>query len=127
MSQNLSEKKAGSEAVVTVVDNDSLSLRHVDDAKLAELGYKSEFKREFSVRLISWYFACFYTFHDEPALRNGCVRVFHHGRRGFSILDAILWTCQRYVQSFLDAKYPQFHSPQVAMSAGYLFYLLYPT
>lgn len=27
--------------------------RHADDAKLAELGYKSEFKREFSVSLCS--------------------------------------------------------------------------
>lgn len=27
-------------------------LRHADDIKLAELGYKSEFKREFSVSLI---------------------------------------------------------------------------
>lgn len=27
-------------------------LHHADDVKLAELGYKSEFKREFSVSLI---------------------------------------------------------------------------
>ena len=32
------------------IDNDSqLSVRHADDALLAELGYKSEFRREFSV------------------------------------------------------------------------------
>jgi amino acid permease len=30
------------------------SLRHADDVLLAELGYKSEFKREFSVRVISY-------------------------------------------------------------------------
>lgn len=27
------------------------AMRHADDVKLAELGYKSEFKREFSVRV----------------------------------------------------------------------------
>jgi hypothetical protein len=31
---------------------DDDSLRHADDVRLAELGYKSEFRREFSVRSI---------------------------------------------------------------------------
>jgi hypothetical protein len=34
-------------------DSDStLTVRHADDALLAELGYKSQFRREFSVRLV---------------------------------------------------------------------------
>ncbi|KAF8069210.1 APC amino acid permease [Lyophyllum atratum] len=33
----------------TVVRDDDVSVRHADDMKLAELGYKSEFKREFSL------------------------------------------------------------------------------
>ena len=52
-------EKSGKNVVTTVADgslvekrspNGSLlSVRHADDALLAELGYKSEFKREFSV------------------------------------------------------------------------------
>jgi hypothetical protein len=34
--------------------HDVNSLRHADDVLLAELGYKAEFKREFSVRRISY-------------------------------------------------------------------------
>lgn len=34
-------------------DSDLSALRHADDALLAELGYKSEFRREFSVSLVS--------------------------------------------------------------------------
>ena len=35
----------------TSPDGSLFSVRHADDILLAELGYKSEFKREFSVRL----------------------------------------------------------------------------
>lgn len=44
--------------VHTVVHDDEMSLRQVDDAKLAELGYKNEFEREFSVS------------HGEQGIRN---------------------------------------------------------
>jgi hypothetical protein len=42
------EKDISGEA--TVVEPDSVSLRHADNELLAQLGYRSEFKREFSVR-----------------------------------------------------------------------------
>lgn len=35
------------------LDGDSLNLRNADDALLANLGYKAEFKREFSVSKIA--------------------------------------------------------------------------
>jgi len=35
-----------------IPDNDSNSIIRADDARLAELGYKSEFRREFSVRFV---------------------------------------------------------------------------
>ena len=35
-----------------------LSVRHADDALLAQLGYRSEFRREFSVRLARGFHAC---------------------------------------------------------------------
>jgi hypothetical protein len=53
---SLKSEKANSDDVVlsSAVDSQSGesgdSLRHADDVRLAELGYRSEFKREFSVR-----------------------------------------------------------------------------
>jgi hypothetical protein len=56
-----SEKSSGKDGAITTTVQDAsiieqrspngslLSVRHADDALLAELGYKSEFKREFSV------------------------------------------------------------------------------
>ena len=38
------------EVETTILDK-KLSVTHADDARLAALGYKSEFKREFTVRL----------------------------------------------------------------------------
>ena len=41
------------------VFDEKLAVTHADDVKLAELGYKSEFKREFSVSITkSLSFAC---------------------------------------------------------------------
>ncbi|KAG6856596.1 hypothetical protein H0H87_002688 [Tephrocybe sp. NHM501043] len=46
----MSIAKAKNGSVVEANDHgDDLSVRHTDDDKLAELGYKSEFKREFSL------------------------------------------------------------------------------
>lgn len=49
----MSEKKNDeTNTQVTAIEqdrSDSLSLIHADNAKLAELGYKAEFRREFSV------------------------------------------------------------------------------
>ncbi len=49
----MSEKQSkGSVEAVTVdasPDGSLMTLRHADDALLAQIGYKSEFKREFSV------------------------------------------------------------------------------
>ena len=50
------KEKGGSVAVAysTGVDHENLSaVKHADDVRLAQLGYKSEFKREFSVSLTS--------------------------------------------------------------------------
>ncbi|TFK34012.1 amino acid transporter [Crucibulum laeve] len=44
-----SEKTDATRAEVHVVNDDNLSLIRLDDAKLAQLGYKSEFRREFSL------------------------------------------------------------------------------
>lgn len=52
-----SKSKDEIETTVDTVDahydhhRDDDSLRHADDDRLAELGYKSEFRREFSVRV----------------------------------------------------------------------------
>ena len=51
----MEHEKADERAIVRVRSNassiNSSVLHAADDARLAELGYKSEFKREFSVRL----------------------------------------------------------------------------
>ena len=53
----MSLKEKGGPATVaysTGVDHENLSaVKHADDVRLAQLGYKSEFKREFSVSLFS--------------------------------------------------------------------------
>lgn len=51
MSQTSKKENQSVEVAETVARDDSPSLRHADDVRLAELGYKSEFKREFSVSL----------------------------------------------------------------------------
>ena len=61
------------------------SLRHFDNDRLAELGYKPEFKREFSVRRLSRYFALLTAelvddrSHRVQFLHNGssCLRDFY--------------------------------------------------
>jgi hypothetical protein len=48
---DIKSEKEGITTVREVQTQDSDSIRHADNARLAELGYKSEFKREFSVRV----------------------------------------------------------------------------
>jgi hypothetical protein len=76
------EKKESISNDVTPVHHDEKGveiIRREDNVLLAKLGYRSEFKREFSVSL----------FHDawsldtdlEQAHRDRGVLLFHHGRR----------------------------------------------
>lgn len=53
---------------VTVEHVDSASIIRADDAKLAELGYKSEFRREFSVRCLLC-FKCTLSYNIQSAWR----------------------------------------------------------
>ncbi|KAF5316504.1 hypothetical protein D9619_006793 [Psilocybe cf. subviscida] len=56
MSETISEKKDNN--VVTIEQVDTMSIRRADDARLAELGYKSEFRREFSkIETVSFAFS----------------------------------------------------------------------
>jgi len=52
MSESLKETTADIFITHATDGADDDSLRHADDVRLAELGYKSEFRREFSVRNI---------------------------------------------------------------------------
>lgn len=66
-SPTMNKSEKDNSLVQTVVaHDDERSLRHADDALLAELGYKSEFKREFSVRsIVSMSAVCQYSsFHS---------------------------------------------------------------
>ncbi|KAJ8494386.1 hypothetical protein ONZ45_g13253 [Pleurotus djamor] len=67
----------------TVHDGDSM-LRHADNALLAKLGYKSEFKREFS----TWFLVG----------RNSGIRFFNHGGGRIGVFYPFLWLsqCQTY-------------------------------
>jgi hypothetical protein len=53
--------------------------RRADNILLAKLGYRSEFKREFSVSL--FYDPCPLDTDTEPAHRDCGILLFHHGRR----------------------------------------------
>lgn len=79
------------------------ALKHADDALLATLGYRSEFRREFSVCLCSGCallrtlcvpltLCALYAAH-----RDNRIRVFDHGRRRIRILNNVLPTHLRYV------------------------------
>ena len=73
------------------------SLRHIDNDRLAELGYKPEFKREFSVRLLSRYFALLTAEHVDD--RSHRVQFLHNGSsclRDFYILlsPPLRWSCR---------------------------------
>lgn len=48
-----SKFEKGASDVVTIDRVDSRTIIRADDARLAELGYKSEFRREFSVRMFN--------------------------------------------------------------------------
>jgi hypothetical protein len=87
-----SEKESAS------VEVREVNMYAADDARLAELGYRSEFKREFSVRLLTytstskldWRLLVF------AALRDNRVLVLDYGHRGVCVLDPIVSTGVRW-------------------------------
>lgn len=83
-----SEKETTETFVVAhpVDDRGDHSLGHADDVRLAELGYKSEFKREFSVRGIR---RMRYRSHGSTLLddRVNCFFFLHYGCRFICFID----------------------------------------
>ena len=69
------------------------SLRHADNNRLAELGYKPEFKREFSVKdyMLSRYFALLTTEHVDD--RSHRVQFLYNGSSGLRDLYIRLSAC----------------------------------
>ncbi len=81
----------------TVTHADIVEVRHADDVRLAELGYKSEFKREFSVSCL---FAVGATqFMASTALRNGRVLVLYNGCNRFCFFYFGIWARQWCVRT----------------------------
>jgi hypothetical protein len=66
------------------------AIRQLDDDTLAKLGYKSEFKREFSVSL--WFCSMTMRRADRfSALRNHCFCILDYGSNCVCIFDTLLW------------------------------------
>ena len=61
------------------------SIRRADNALLAKLGYRSEFKREFSVSLC--HNASSLDSDTEQAYRDCGILLFHHGRCCLGVFD----------------------------------------
>ena len=78
--------------------NEILSMQDTlsDDALLAKLGYKSEFRREFSVRS-SQYFSRDSRIKHGEARRDGVVCRQYHGRHRLCFIHAVIWSSLRYV------------------------------
>lgn len=70
-------------------DNSLVSLRHADDALLAKLGYKSEFRREFSVSTTCRKVGEIYQRHLS-ARRDGRIRLLYNGRDCFCVFHILL-------------------------------------
>lgn len=81
--------------------DDLAVVRHADDELLAQLGYKSEFRREFSVRALCKTppMETSMTMHLQCAVacRDHRIRVFYHGRRRVRVFDHVVPACLRYV------------------------------
>lgn len=82
-------------------DNAFVEVRSADDARLAELGYKGEFRREFSVRAV---FLLLVRCAEVPVStvdRNRCVRVLNHGCDRRRLIDPIFRARIRYASTLL--------------------------
>ena len=82
------EKKDSGSNEVTSVHHDAKGIegtRQADNILLAKLGYRSEFKREFSVSRS--YNACSLDTDTEQAYRDRGILLFHHGCRCFCDFD----------------------------------------
>ena len=90
----VSDDHASSGEIVKNVSNlDDLS---ADDLRLAELGYRSEFKREFSVWRLAYIVRIkFDIFVNAAACRDHCVLVLDHGGDWWRIIYIFLSSCFR--------------------------------
>jgi hypothetical protein len=76
-------------AAVAVPAKDGDFVRHADDVKLAELGYKAEFRREFSVKF-SLFWMSRMNLNNLSAHRNHLFCVFHYGCDRFRYFYVLL-------------------------------------
>lgn len=76
-------------------------VRHADDELLAQLGYKSEFRREFSVCALCetqpMDMSMTMCLPRAVACRDDRIRVLYHGRRRIGFFDNVVPACLRYV------------------------------
>ena len=87
--------KTQAQAEVHIVDQ-SDSVVRADDAKLAELGYRSEFRREFSVRQILHLGSSVTDrlISSSKAIRDGGFCYFNYGCCRLCNVDVLLWPSQ---------------------------------
>ncbi len=103
----MSDEEKRTTASTAVVEEEShggalKALKHADDALLAKLGYRSEFRREFSVCLRSGVPCSVLCVLNRRrafsvADRDNRICVFDHGCRRVCILNNVLPTHLRYV------------------------------
>ena len=100
----MSEKSSSNDPAAATAnvhsEDDSLySIRRADDAMLAHLGYKSEFRREFSVCCVVLLYAVTLTYFDRDgplAFRDDRVCVLYHGCCSFGFVNVLVWTLLGY-------------------------------
>lgn len=85
-------------------------VRHADDELLAQLGYKSEFRREFSVRALcetpSMDTSMTMRLQCAVACRDHRIRVLYHGCRRVRVFDNVVPACIRYVSRHMSRFLP---------------------
>jgi hypothetical protein len=87
----MSKKNDQTDTQVTAIEqdrSDSFSLIRADNAKLAELGYKAEFRREFSVRVP--FFQRTARVKHSAAIRDRRFCFLNYGGDSFCYIDLVL-------------------------------------
>lgn len=87
----ISEKKDNN--VVTIEQVDTMSIKRADDARLAELGYKSEFRREFTVSKQASTM-CYIGSNQILSMsenRDRLLCVLDHGSCCERVVDVVIW------------------------------------
>ena len=90
--QSKSSVKDASTVEVSITPGD---VRNADDELLAQLGYKSEFRREFTVSTHSNLAQLRPISPRRLALRDCRLRFLYHGRHSVCIIDSIISACIR--------------------------------